>query len=117
MTTKNKLPQMKGDLGYGLGFFCGCLVGMVGTYLVVTPDGQKLKAKIIKEYQHNLQTLTLNELLPNQHRQSESKSLHSISLVIKKLKSKLMPFDNSKPTESKSATHFEPKKKHYFKKK
>lgn len=115
--TTNKLPQMRGDVGYGLGFFCGCLVGIIGAYVVLTPEGKQLKAKIIKEYQANLQTLTLDELLPKQHQPSTSKSIASIQAFIKHVKAKLSQFDAHQPQTIKEIHPANSSKRHFFRKK
>lgn len=113
--TINNLPKMTGDVGYGLGFFCGCLVGIIGTYLIVSPEGQKLKTKIIKEYQHNLQTLTLNELMSDRRPQLNSNSLAYLKNLIKKLKTQLSSFSEPRPLSPKSSRHSQFTPKHFFK--
>lgn len=116
--TTNNLPQMKGDLGYGLGFFCGCLVGAVGAYIVLTPEGAKLKQRIIREYHANQQLLTLETLKADTNRGPESTTIQTIKTVLASLRQKL---SNLEPPKS---NHLDPAsdtpksgKKHYFKKK
>lgn len=114
---KNKLPQMGGDVGYGLGFFCGCLVGAVGTYFAFTPDGKKLKDKIIKEYRANQQTLALQTLIPSPASDNNAKLVSSIQKTISQLKQVFAP-----KTDQKSIHPIQPKpvvakKKHFLKKK
>jgi hypothetical protein len=115
--TTNSLPRMKGDTGYGLGFFCGCLVGAIGTYMAFTPEGKKLKLSIIKEYRNNQQLLTLQTLRPETGENHESKTLHSIKKIIAGLRSKITSFTPEKPGSKTASTESRPKKKHYFTKK
>lgn len=121
LTTKNKqtnnLPQMKGDLGYGLGFFCGCLVGAAGTYLAFTPEGKLLKQKIIKEYLANQQSLTLELLHSENHPKSYSKSITSIKTLIMKVRQKIDFLINEKPNANDTLKIKKNPSKHYFKKK
>jgi hypothetical protein len=115
--TTNNLPQMTGDIGYGLGFFCGCLVGAVGTYLAFTPEGKQLKQKIIKEFRANQQQLTLESLLPEKSTKTESVTLKSLHQFIRYVKTKLTIGDTTKPTKTTAHSSIKAKKKTYFKQK
>ncbi len=100
---------MPGSTGYSLGFFCGCLVGAVGTYLAFTPEGHDLKYKIIQEFKHN-QELVNSTTEP-------TPELESVKLWLSRLRQKLNPGKNSKPALQ---IELMPKKshtKHYFKQK
>lgn len=115
--TTNSLPQMTGDMGYGLGFFCGCLVGAAATYLAFTPEGKLLKQKIIKEYRTNQQTLTLESLLPEKDRKSLSPRIDSIKTAITGLRQRITLLIEEKPNQNVISKASKSKKKHYFKQK
>jgi hypothetical protein len=108
---------MTGDIGYGLGFFCGCLVGAIGTYLAFTPEGKQLKQRIVKEFRANQQQLVVESLLPQKAAKTESATLNSLIQLIRQAKTKLKPGDTTKPAKTAAHPAAKPKKKTYFKQK
>ncbi len=106
---------MKGDTGYGLGFFSGLIVGALGVYIAITPEGKKIKKEIIAEYTKHQQSLAQAQAkLDNR---PSSKQLETVSQGIKSLRQKIENLLNPPVQVSKTVTHSKVKKKHYFKQK
>ena len=100
---------MSGSTGYSLGFFCGCLVGAVGTYLAFTPDGHNLKQTILQEFKRNQELVTSStETIPE---------LESVKLWLSRLRHKLNPTKNSKPIPQIELVTKKSSTKRYFKQK
>lgn len=61
---KTNLPKMKADVGFSLGFFCGALMGAVGVYLAVSPEGKQLKNRLTAEFNEQQRNLILASVIP-----------------------------------------------------
>lgn len=117
---KSKLPEMPGETGFGLGFFCGAFLGAVGVYLVTTPEGKELRKVIEKEFVKHQQTSVLEAIIPleGNNPQPPIPILSTIRTYIQKARAMINP-SIPKESEKIAAKNIirQSKKKRYFKQK
>lgn len=113
---KNKLPAMKADVGFSLGFFCGALLGAVGVYLAVSPEGKKLKTRLTSEFNEHQRTLILASL--KQAGKNSTADIPEAAQKIRDLIKKIRQVTDKTVAKSTAKTQSGPiKRKHHFKQK
>jgi hypothetical protein len=106
---------MRADTGYGIGFFCGALVGGFVTYLHTTKEGEALKKRLVKEYKEHQQSLTLESILPEGKEHIPHPSITQLRQAIAKIRAAINPV--SKKSSSKPKAPESKSSKRYFKQK
>jgi hypothetical protein len=107
---------MKADVGFSLGFFCGALLGAVGVYLTVSPEGKQLKNRLATEFNEHQRNLILASVMPDDKKTNVE--IPEVALKIRSWIKKIrMVTDKtiSKPTPKMQAPAV--KRKHHFKQK
>jgi gas vesicle protein len=112
---QTSLPKMKPDTGYGLGFFCGAIVGGLVTYLYTTEEGEELRQQWSKEFKKHQQTLLLESMLPADQQKTHSPQLDSLRKLIANIQKTITPQEKS--TTPKPASTTSKASKRYFNKK
>jgi enoyl-[acyl-carrier-protein] reductase (NADH) len=113
--TKNKLPAMKGDTGFGLGFFCGAVLAGVGVFLTTAPEGKKLRDEMIEQFNQHKSEFNLKSLTQELETDPEiEKTVHTIRQGIKKIQMIINPIAN-KEVDKPIIIASEAKRKRYFK--
>ena len=108
---------MPAETGFGLGFFCGVLLGAVGVYLAVTPEGKALRKTAAEDFKKHQQTFILESIIPDREdrpptESSFAKTVHALILKAKKYVKEPTKASTSKIIAKPAST----KKKHIFKK-
>lgn len=113
---KTKLPTMKADVGFSLGFFCGALLGAVGVYLTVSPEGKQLKKRLATEFNEHQRNLILASVMPHDKKADEKLPEVAITIRswIKKIRTAIDANPNKPAPKNQSTTI---KRKHHFKQK
>lgn len=112
-----KTEHIHGDTGFGMGFFCGTILGAIGVYLTVTPEGKKLKQKLIEEF-HSFKTSQLvitDEPIEEVMSGSWLTKLEEAQRIIRIIKQRLNPVPAVTNPKNASLTHNSDKKKRFFK--
>lgn len=113
--TKNSHQGIPADTSYGIGFFCGAIVGGFMTYLHTTKEGQLLKKRLIKEFKEHQQTLMLDSILPEGKEPVPHPSLSKLRQTIAKIR---IALSSDSPKADVKIKNLEPKiSKRYFKQK
>lgn len=113
--TKNNHHGMRADTGYGIGFFCGAIVGGFVTYLHTTKEGEALKKRLIKEFKEHQQSLTLDSILPEGKEHIPHPSLTKLRQAIAKIRTTITP--DSPKVDAKAKNSQSKTSKRYFKQK
>lgn len=109
--------KVPGDVGFGLGFFAGAVIGSLGIYLFTTPEGRNIKQSIQKEFKQHRENYLQSLLVIDPQTADVGTYKHSsIRTFIASIREKISN-KKAKIIIKNTSIEQKQKKKHYFKKK